>query len=152
MKASPGMETSAARTEDTDAETLAAYGQAYPLHTKLGRPIIDGSMEYWETLHGSLSSNPPAATDGEGEASTNPRTIPTIRTESQRMILLGTGDKEVIADEVAERMERLAEPQCEKPNRVPRCSSREGTAVALFSYILTTILYKPRFKHSDPPL
>ena len=90
---------------DTDAETLAAYGQAYPLHTELGRPIIDGSFEYWEALQGGPAPNPPAATGGEGKASTSPRTIPTIRTESGRVLLQGTGDKEeVIADEVAGMM------------------------------------------------
>ena len=68
---------------DTDAETLAAYGRAYTLHTEHGRPIIDGSLEYWEAVHRS----PPAA------ASTTPRTVPTIRTESGRVLLQGTEDR-----------------------------------------------------------
>lgn len=92
---------------DTDAETLATYGRAYPLHTELGRPIIDGSLEYWEALHGSPLPNPPAAAHSEVPASRSPRTVPTIRTESGRVLLQGTGDsEEVIADEVAGRMGR----------------------------------------------
>lgn len=80
--------------QDTDDETLQVYGHAWPMHSERGRPIIDGSLEYWEAMQQPRAS--PAAS------------CPTIMTRSGRLILEGSPDNvEVIEDGVVEEMARV---------------------------------------------
>lgn len=77
--------------QDTDRATITIYGHPYPLHTECGRPIIDGSLEYWEVRE----------VIEEEAAQIFSYSCPTIITESGELILLGnTENIEVMEDEV----------------------------------------------------
>ena len=78
--------------QDTDRATIMTYGHPYPLHTGCGRPIIDGSLEYWEARK---------VINEQQAAPTISYSCPTIITESGELILLGnTENIEVMKDEV----------------------------------------------------
>ena len=78
--------------QDTDRATIMTYGHPFPLHTGCGRPIIDGSLEYWEARE---------VVDERQAAPTFSYSCPTIITESGELILIGnTENIEVMKDEV----------------------------------------------------
>lgn len=87
---------------DTDDETVQVYGRAWPLHSERGRPIIDGSLEYWEAMQ-----QRPRAPRGRPVAGSEVL-CPTIVTRSGRLILEGSADSiEVVEDGVVEEMVRV---------------------------------------------
>ena len=78
--------------QDTDRATIILYGHPYPLHTECGRPIIDGSLEYWEVRE---------VIDEQQSARIFSYSCPTIITESGELILLGnTENIEIVKNEV----------------------------------------------------
>ena len=78
--------------QDTDRATMIVYGHPYPLHTECGRPIIDGSWEYWEVRE---------VIDIQQAAQTFSYSCPTIIAESGELIRLGEAENiEIMKDEV----------------------------------------------------
>ena len=78
--------------QDTDRATIIVYGHPYPLHTECGRPIIDGSLEYWEVREVIAEQQ---------SARMFSYSCPTIITESGELILVGnTENIEIVKNEI----------------------------------------------------